>query len=63
MRILVAGSSGAIGQMIVEQLRSDGDEVFTISRSGVASSTHCVVDLTQSTSIELVRNLDRKSVV
>ena len=56
MRILVAGSSGAIGQMIVEQLRSDGDEVFTISRSGVASSTHCVVDLTQSTSIELVRN-------
>lgn len=56
MRILVAGSSGAIGQKIVEQLRSDGDEVFTISRSGVASSTHCVADLTQSNSVELVRN-------
>lgn len=55
MRILVAGSSGAIGQTIVEQLRADGDEVFTISRSGVASSSHCVVDLTQSNSVDQVR--------
>jgi NAD(P)-dependent dehydrogenase (short-subunit alcohol dehydrogenase family) len=56
MKILVAGSSGAIGQKIVEQLRSDGDEVFTISRSGAASPSHCVVDLTLSNSVDLVLN-------
>lgn len=54
MRILVAGSSGAIGYTIVEQLRADGDEVFTVSRGGVASASHCVADLTQPESIAVV---------
>jgi len=55
MRILVAGSSGGVGSAIAEKLRKEGDEVFTLSRSGEPSATHCVVDLSQASSVDVVR--------
>ena len=52
MRILLAGSSGGIGAALTEHLREQGHEVFTISRSGEASTEHCVADLSRESSIK-----------
>lgn len=43
-RVLVAGSSGGIGAALVQQLRADGFSVFTLSRSGAPSHSHCVAN-------------------
>ena len=54
MRVLIAGSSGAIAEAVAKKLRDDGDHVFTLSRAGEPSATHCVADLTKPSSVEQV---------
>ena len=34
MRVLIAGSSGAIAEAVAKRMRDEGDHVFTLSRSG-----------------------------
>lgn len=34
MRVLIAGSSGAIAEAVAKRMRDEGDYVFTLSRSG-----------------------------
>ena len=55
MRVLIAGSSGAIAEAVAKRMRDDGDYVFTLSRSGEPSATHCVADLTKPSSVEQVK--------
>ena len=42
---LVAGGTGGIGHLVVEELRQQGATVVTVSRSGVDSPDHVVTDL------------------
>ena len=54
-RVLVAGSSGGIGAGLARQLRAAGFMVFTLSRSGAPSASHCVADLSASDAMPLVQ--------
>ena len=55
MRVLIAGSSGAIAEAVAKRMREEGDHVFTLSRSGEPSATHCVADLTKPSSVEQIK--------